>query len=244
MELKAYYSETTNGPYLELNEDHIVADLPNKLFAVIDGFGGVGIGDKASEIVAESIKNLYVRVGGDEDATLPFYYSEQGMLESNALVNSLFYAQNELKKYFEGKDLSNRGGASILSGVVSENILITASVGNCMGVLVRNGKIVINSTPDVLDRSYDGSDKHFRTNPLNALGLYGDFKFHINEVKLREGDIYAIMTDGCYARLSKSDMKSILLSSEMMLNEMGEALLDRANDHGNLDNQSLVLLQF
>jgi serine/threonine protein phosphatase PrpC len=244
MELKAYYTETTNGPYLELNEDQVITDLPNKFFGVIDGFGGVGIGDKASEIVAQSMKNLYVRVGGDVDATLPFYYSEQGIIESNALVNSLFYAQNELKKHFEGKDLSNRGGASILCGVLSENLFVTASVGNCMGILVRNGKVIINSAPDVLDAGVEGGDKHFRTTPLSALGLYSDFKFHVNEIKLKEGDIYALLTDGCYSRLNRSDFKSILLNSELMLNEMGEALLDRANDLGNLDNQSVVLLEF
>lgn len=244
MDLKSYYHETTNGPYLELNEDQIIADLPNNLFAVIDGFGGVGIGDKASQIVCESLQNLYVRVGRDEDATLPFYYSEQGLLESNALINSFFFAQNELKNSFDGKDLSTRGGASALAAVVSDNVFTMVSVGNCMGFLIRNGKVVVTSTPDIIDANYDARDKFFRTVPLNALGLYGDFKYVVNEVKIRTGDLFVLMTDGCYSRLDRTDFKSVFLNPDYMLNEMGEQILSRANQQGNLDNQSIILLQY
>ncbi len=244
VELKSYYYETTNGPYLELNEDQIVIDLPNSLFGVIDGFGGVGIGDKASEIVAESLKSLYVRVGGDPDATLPFYYSEQGILESNALINTFFYAQNELKNHFIDSDISNRGGASVLAAVVSENMFISVSTGNCMGILVRNGKVVGNSTPDILDANFDFRDKYFRTIPLNALGLYSDFKYVVNEVKIHPGDLFILMTDGCYSRLDRTDFKSIFLNKDYMLNEMGAEVLSRSNQQGNLDNQSVVLLQY
>ncbi len=244
MELKAYYAETSNGPYLELNEDNVLVDSPNNLFAVLDGFGGVGVGDKASQLVAESLKNLYMRVGSDPDATLPFYYSEQSLLEGNALINACYYAHRELINHFVDADLSSRGGVSVVASVVSENILVSISVGNCIGLLVRNGKIVQIINPDILDGIYDSKDKYFRTIPLNALGLYSDFKFSMNEIKIREGDLVVFMSDGCYSRLERSDLKSLLFNSELMLDEIGEGLMKRANELGNLDNQSVILLQF
>jgi len=185
-----------------------------------------------------------LRIGHDENATMPFYFSEQALLETNAVVNSLYFAQAELKKVFVDKDLSQRGGASVLVGIASENNFITVSVGNCRAYLVRNSRIVEINIPDILDANFSFREKQMRTFPVNALGLYENFSFSVNEVHIQEGDCFLLMTDGCYSSIDIKDLKSILLDTKLMLNEMAEKIFSLANQQGNFDNQSLVLVQY
>src|SRR5690554_2697171 len=98
MKLKSYTAKTHQGPYLHINEDEVDVDLRNKIYMLIDGFGGSGIGDRVAKEVKETIKRFYTRVGGDPDSTLPFFFSHKYLIEGNALINSMHYAHSLIKK--------------------------------------------------------------------------------------------------------------------------------------------------
>ncbi|MEI8347163.1 MAG: hypothetical protein WCG27_06835, partial [Pseudomonadota bacterium] len=90
IQLKSYAGKTHQGPHLQVNEDCYEVDLCNRLYLVIDGIGGAGIGNRYSALFKDGIKQFYTRLGGDPDATRPFYFGHRYLLEGNALINSLY----------------------------------------------------------------------------------------------------------------------------------------------------------
>ena len=72
--VRAYGALTDAGPVRALNEDAYLALPERQLFAVADGFGGVGCGDAAAKACLEDIKFFVENGLGDSEVTLPFVY--------------------------------------------------------------------------------------------------------------------------------------------------------------------------
>ena len=243
--IKSYTIKSDQGPYLQINEDDVHLDLPNKLFMVLDGFGGSGVGDKAAETVKNKVTEFYTKIGGDPDSTLPFYYSKKYLLEGNALVNAIYSAHEHLKSVEHSKPVDKRGGAAGVFACLSESVLTVAGVGNCLALLVRNGSIHSLFIPDDF-RMYalDDHISHFYSLPMSGLGLFDEVHFDVREARVKEGDSYVFLTDGVYSRLSvEKDIGRILDRSGSDLEKIDQ-LFKRANERGNLDNQTALILNF
>ena len=245
MKLSSYAVRTHQGPHLNLNEDAVEIDLVNDLFILLDGFGGTGIGDEASEIVKSTIKQFFTKIGGDQDATMPFYYSHKYLLEGNALINSMRYAHKLLNDKNKEKEMNERGGASAIAVALSDNILTCASVGNCMGLYYRKGVLTTLISPDNFEfLSGDIYDKKFLTAPMSGFGLFDDLHINIKEVRVETGDQIILLSDGVYARMSLAEIEDIVKKVSHTGQERIENLFSLSNSRGNLDNQSALILSF
>ncbi len=243
--LKGYSSKTHQGPFLKINEDDIDVDLINDLFLIFDGFGGAGIGDRAVGIIKESVKNIYTRIGTDPDATFPFFYSPKYLIEGNALINAMNYAHSVILKENANKEMSERGGASGIGAALSENIITFASVGNCVAYLYRKGILEPIVLPDSLSSlSRDNYESYFQTAPMSGFGLFEDFHLQVRELRIHPGDQIVMMSDGAYSRIERRELKYIMGQGDLRPIEKIEEFFNTANSRGNLDNQSVILLQF
>lgn len=245
IELKSYGLLTHQGPHLNLNEDFIEVDLANNLYMVIDGFGGSNIGDRAATIVRDALKRSYTKIANDPDSTLPFFYSHKYLIEGNALINALHVAHQNMIRENENKNMNNRGGASVVSAALAENILTLISTGNCGAYLFRKGHLTTEILPDTLrSMSRDSFSSYLHTIPMSGVGLFEDLHYQVKELKIAPGDLVILLTDGVYARLGENEIKYTIeknLDSEL---EIIKELFKLANDRGNLDNQSGLILQF
>lgn len=245
IKLKSYAGKTSQGPYLQINEDDYDVDLVNKLFLIFDGFGGAGIGDGCVSFLKETIKSFYVKFGGDPDSTFPFFYSYKYLLEGNALVNCMNYAHLVLKRDNLKKDMSERGGSSVIGVSMSENILTFAAVGNCSAYIYRKGELELISPPDCLRHSsQDDYYRHLYTAPMSGFGLFDELHLQINELRILENDLVVLMTDGVYSRISRREISQIMDGNDLELKDRIDQLFDLSNSRENLDNQTTVLLQF
>ena len=245
MKLRSYAAQTHQGPYLQINEDDIDIDLINKLYLVFDGFGGSGIGDKVVNNVKNNIKSFFTRFGGDPDSTLPFFYSQKYLLETNALINAILYTNDTLMKENIKLEMNQRGGASCISAVESENILSLIGTGNCSGYLYRKGHLKEVLSPDNMELlAHDSFQRYFSSVPMSGFGLFPDLHYKVSEVRVIPGDMILLLTDGVYARLTKDELKSILNSNVPTTSEMVKEMFKLANSRGNLDNQSSILLHY
>jgi serine/threonine protein phosphatase PrpC len=245
IKLSSYAAKTDQGPYLQVNEDGHEIDLVNHLYMIFDGFGGSSIGDQAVNLVNETIKKFYTRIGGDPDATLPFYFSPRYLIEGNALVNAMEYAHFLLKKDNKDKDMNSRGGVSGLAVAQSENILTVASSGNCMALLYSKGDLQVVSHPDNFELvSGDHFERQFKTAPSSAFGLFDDLHLRVQEVRVMKGDRVVLLTDGVYSRIKNEELKDILQRDGAKHLDRLEEMFELANSRGNLDNQTAVLLNF
>lgn len=245
IELKSYGMQSHQGPHLNLNEDLVEADLVNNLFMVVDGFGGSNIGDRAAMMIRDNLKRSFTKIAIDPEATLPFFYSHKYLIEGNALINAFHTAHQNVNRDNESKSLNNRGGGSVIAAAVAENILTLVSTGNCVAYLYRKGHLSIEVLPDSLaNLSRDPYQSHLHSVPMSGIGLFEDLHYTVRELKITEGDIVIMLTDGAYARLNADEIKyTIEKNLESELDAIKE-LFKLSNDRGNLDNQSAIVLQF
>jgi serine/threonine protein phosphatase PrpC len=243
IEIQSYFAKTHQGPFLNLNEDDILVDLENRIFAVFDGFGGSSIGDQAVDLCRKKIEGFFSKVSADPDATMPYFFSHKYLLETNALINSTHLAHEALIEENKKREMNERGGVSSVVGMISENILSLVSVGNCAAFLYRNGKVSLINSPDCI--SPIGSIEQNlanRTFPLSALGLYDDLSLKVWEVNLSDGDKVILLSDGIYSRLGLEDLRLTIDSNLDDEHAAVKSLIGQANDRGNLDNQSAIIL--
>ncbi len=243
--LKRYAAKTNQGPYLNLNEDNLDVDLTNKVFQVLDGFGGTNAGDKASEYIREQIKRLYTKIAEDPDSTLPFFYSSKYLIEGNALINAIHNAHKGLLNENREKDFSKRGGSAGVFGALAENILTIASIGNCLSFLLRRGQIQILTKPQNFEQLSKDNYKNYQlTLPTNGFGLFDDILIDIQEVKLRENDYILFMSDGACNRLQDKEIAGLLNQGYQDLSSFIDSIFTLNNERGNLDNQTAMVLHF
>lgn len=245
MRLKSFSANSDQGPYLQINEDTYDFDIDNNLYMILDGFGGVGVGDVAINGLKENIKKFYTQVSEDPDATLPFFYSPKYLLEGNALINSLLFSHNLLVKDNMKKEISQRAGASGIIMSKAESIMTLASIGNCSSYIYRKGilkKIFIEDSFKFL--SNDNYESHLKTMPLSGFGLFPDLYYQVKEVRLFEGDLIVLMSDGVYARLEEDEIKDVISNPKLEPKKKISELFSMANGRGNIDNQTAMILEF
>ncbi len=237
--------QTHQGPYLNINEDLVEVDLVNNLFMVIDGFGGSNVGDRASMIVRDAVKRSYTKIANDPDSTLPFYFSHKYLIEGNALINAINLAHKNMNKENENKSLDIRGGASVICGALAENILTIVSTGNCQAYLYRKGHLTLELESDSLKSLSRDRLSHFlHSAPMSGIGLFEDLQYQVKELKITSGDLILLMSDGVYTRLEDGEIKYIIDQHQHSELEVINDLFKLANERGNLDNQTALLLHF
>lgn len=245
MKLKRYAAHSYSGPVLEINEDLVSVDLRDSLYMILDGFGGSNVGDKASELISQNIKTFYGRVVEDPDSTLPFYYSPRYLIEGNCLINAAHMAHQLLKRENSGKPMDQRGGVSGIIACQSGSLLTLFSTGNCQSFLYRKGRLEIVNEPDNLRLLSRGSHQtFFETVPMSGFGLFDELHFTVKELRLEDGDHLLLITDGAYGRVSQEEIRHILDKGSLNYLEKIEELFSLANERGNLDNQSAILLSY
>lgn len=245
MQLKNICAHTDTGPFLEINEDGYDFDLNNQLFMIFDGFGGAGVGDVVVRTLKENITKFYSNFAIDPDSTFPFFYGPKFLLEGNALINSMLYSHNLIMQDNFTKEMNRRGGASALIGCIAESVLTLSCVGNCNAYLYRKGLISkIFSEDSFVHLSNDSYDGHLKTMPLSGFGLFPDLYYQIKELRIFNDDKVIFMTDGVYARILEDELKDIINRNNIDNKEKINELCQLANSRGNLDNQTIMILDF
>ncbi|MBP9681152.1 MAG: SpoIIE family protein phosphatase [Bacteriovorax sp.] len=245
IELKSYGLHTHQGPHLNLNEDLAEVDLVNNLYFLIDGFGGSNIGDRAAQRIRDSLKQAYTKIAKDPDSTLPFFYSHKYLIEGNALINAFHVAHRNVSRDNENKSMNNRGGGSVISAALSENMLTLASTGNCCAYLYRKGTLSLEIQPDSLGSvSRDRFSSFLHTAPMSGIGLFEDLHYQVRELKIAEGDLVLFFTDGIYSRVESDEIKYIIENNRESEVDIINELAKLSNERGNLDNQSGLVLHF
>lgn len=240
MELKTIFAKTNHGPYLQVNEDLYDFDLNTELFMVFDAFGGVNKGDICAEELRDAIKHFYQSRVKDPDSTLPYYYSPKYLLEGNVLINSALEAHKKIQDKNSTLTYSKRSGSSAILMVRSENTLTFLSTGNCRSYLVRSGEI----RPLFLEDTGEGKTEGSYSIPFSGFGLFPSLHFQVKEVTPKADDLYLILTDGVYSRLTEREILSTVMMGTSTLEERIESLFAQANSKGNLDNQTCMIFEY
>lgn len=236
------FSVTNIGKRRKLNQDFVytseepVGHLPN-LFVVADGMGGHKAGDYASKL---AVTTMVEEIAGS-DETIPEKLLGRAIETANGKVRESAERMPEL----EGM------GTTVVAASCDGNTLSIANVGDSRLYIV-SGHEIRQITRDhswveeMVRRGGLGRDEA-RNHPdkniiTRAVGAEDTIKADFFSVKLKEGDLILMCTDGLTNMLEDEEIRMILDGARDIV-EKAEELVRRANENGGMDNISVILIE-
>ena len=195
---KSIVVHSTKGDQV-CQEDHVVVNQKRGIMVVADGFGGPVPGSEVAKIACDAVLEFLERQAGDQDATLPFVLRSYFSLAGNVLFNALIYANDKVLKYNDGKNIYQRGGASITAAFRDGDLVALAQVGSCRAYLARENSFVPLVTPKdyrYLLEPRPELNQNMAPIPLMALGMSPDLEPEVAEYRVRPGDWLMLESSG------------------------------------------------
>ncbi len=235
------FGKTDIGRVRACNQDFIfyspdrLGDL-DSLFLLADGMGGHRAGDYASRFVVEHLVSYL------KDCRSKTIVEElQSGIRS---VNRQLY-----QKSTEEEELSGMG-STLVAGVISNNILSVANVGDSRLYLSRSDELIQvtrdhSLVEELVSKGEIKRDSQSYKNHKNiitrAMGVEPAVQAEFFEVPLFKGDILLLCSDGLSNMVSDKDIEECI-KSDISLERKAEDLIDMANSNGGLDNIAVILI--
>src|SRR6267142_1924460 len=130
---------------------------------------------------------------------------------------------------------------------------LLVQVGDSRGYIIRKNQIrlatkdqsLVQQLVDVGQISESEAETHmFRNVILQALGAQSEIAPVTGKIRLRQGDILLLCSDGLSGKLRAEDIQQIVLNSNGDLVQACSALVEEANNRGGEDNITVVLARF
>ncbi len=235
------YSGTDIGRRRSENQDYIygsdtsVGNLPN-LFVVADGMGGHRAGSYASSHAVDILVNT-VKNNADYN---PVRIMRYGIEEANREI---------LRKAEESEERKGMGTTMVVATIVGE-LMYVANVGDSRLYLIDNEIRQITKDHSLVQemvRVGELSQEEARNHPekniiTRALGAEFSVDIDFFDIDVDEGSTILLCSDGLTNMVEDREIREIV-KHDSDLNERGQSLLDAANNHGGMDNISVVLVE-
>lgn len=224
------------GKVRKNNEDAILCDERNGLFAVADGIGGQENGEIASAAAVYAVEKL-----GQSNSEEPL----DAMREAFYGANDLIYGVGA------GKKISKMTmGTTLTAAWVRDNMLYLTHIGDSRAYLI-NSKGIMQISEDhsfvgELLRQGQITAEQAKIDPrknmlLKALGQEPRIEVFQTKMELKEGDFILLCTDGLYNLVPEDELFAVvymLVSCDAAIKE----LINRAVARGGYDNISACLI--
>jgi PPM family protein phosphatase len=250
MEIKSH-GVTHVGKQRQHNEDAFLVADEAKLYLVADGMGGHAAGEIASRIAVDSISEFILHTKED-DGTWPHAYDEQYKRSTNRLMAAVRLANTRVLEAMR-KDARLRGmGTTVVACLADEGTMSVAHVGDSRAYLVRDGRLsrLTNDHSWVFEQVQAGmlteeeAEKHPLRNVITrALGGALSVSPDASEVASKPGDVYLLCSDGLTGMLPEDEILRVVSDNIDDLERACQELIDRANEHGGLDNVTAILVK-
>jgi len=222
-------------------------DLGDKglVLVVSDGMGGALAGDVASRMAVDSVREMLMGNEGEECDP------EIGLVE--CLKNATIYANLAIHLRSQEDSRCAGMGATFTGAAIKGDSLDLVQVGDSRGYVIRKDHIrlatkdqsLVQQLVDVGQISEIEAETHmFRNVILQALGAQSEVTPVTGRIRLRQGDLVLLCSDGLSGKLRAEDIQQIVSSSNGDLARACEALVEEANNRGGEDNITVVLARF
>ena len=216
------------------------------VLVVSDGMGGALAGDVASRMAVDSVKEMLI--GGEGNASCD---PELDLVE--CLKNATIYANLAIHHRSQEDSRCAGMGATFTGAAIRGDSLDLVQVGDSRGYIIRKDHIrlatkdqsLVQQLVDVGQISESEAETHmFRNVILQALGAQSEVTPVTGRIRLRQGDLVLLCSDGLSGKLRSDDIQQIVLNSGGDLSKACDALIDEANNRGGEDNITVVLARF
>lgn len=228
----------------EIQEDYLeVVNKSNGTMAVLaDGLGKNEAGRISSIVAVKTISKLFKEEGNKEKIT---YFFKKAFNK----------ASREIIKRVE----KDKGGASVLSVIIYDNLLSYALVGDVMLAIFRNKELVKlsngHSISEVAKKQYYNG-KIQKDEALYALKekkllyyigqeSFRDIEISETPIELQKNDIIILMSRGVYEGLRWIEIERILGNKKANINEICGQIMENVKDNNkNNCNGSIMLMKY
>ena len=216
------------------------------VLVVSDGMGGALAGDVASRMAVDSVREMLI--GGEGNASCD---PELDLVE--CLRNATIYANLAIHHRSQEDSRCAGMGATFTGAAIRGDSLDLVQVGDSRGYIIRKDHIrlatkdqsLVQQLVDVGQISESEAETHmFRNVILQALGAQSEVTPVTGKIRLRQGDLVLLCSDGLSGKLRSDDIQQIVLNSGGDLSKACDALIDEANHRGGEDNITVVLARF
>ena len=205
-----------------------------QLFLLADGMGGHKAGNVASKLTVEDLGKLWSETffdAGTPEATLEIWLKNQ--------------VRNE------NENIASLGKLDAL--VIKAGMLVSAHVGDSRTYLMRDGELnkittdhsLVQELVDAGQITEEEAEVHPNKNIITrSLGQTSEVQADIQVLELQVGDIILMNSDGLTNMVSTTEIMEVLEREDLTLDNKSEALVRLANEHGGLDNITVVLIKY
>jgi serine/threonine protein phosphatase PrpC len=240
---------TETGRKRPNNEDNLVSVVPEDqrllqdkgaLFVVADGMGGHDLGEVASELTIQQVKDAY-------------YYDLQNDI-STALQHAVKQANiaicqaNETRRG-QGEDGFGMG-ATCVAAVLHEQMLYAANVGDSRVYVLHAGQLrQITRDHSIVAQMVERGEitpaqvrTHEKRNQIyRSLGEKPELEVDLFTEPVEEGDTLILCTDGLWEMMEDDDLRAIV--EQYGPDESVQRLIARANEAGGPDNVTAIVVR-
>jgi PPM family protein phosphatase len=221
------------------NEDGFGYDLETKIFVVCDGMGGMAAGEVASATAVKELVEHFSQSSASDASTEDRLY--RAILHANAQVHQMAQGNPDLRGM----------GTTLVAACIDGRRLLIGNVGDSRAYFMRGG-VCAQITHDhsfLAEQVRKGAmnEEEAKASPLQsvitrAIGTAESVEPDIFTGDLEAGDIVLLTSDGL-TRYAEAKTIAALVLSCSNLADACQALIDRAKQHGAVDNVTCLLLQ-
>lgn len=220
------------------------------VLVVSDGMGGALAGDVASRMAVETVRDLLVGAGEGDTSEPPCAPGEPLV---DCLRNAAEYANFAIHRSSQDDPRHSGMGATFTGAAVTPEGVDFVQVGDSRGYVMRGSEIrlatkdqsLVQQLVDVGQISEQEAETHmFRNVILQALGAQAELMPVTGRVRVCQGDILLLCSDGLSGKLRGDEMRRIVADARGDLKRACEALISEANARGGEDNITVVLARF
>ncbi|HXQ74582.1 MAG TPA: PP2C family serine/threonine-protein phosphatase [Pyrinomonadaceae bacterium] len=223
-------------------------DLGQKglVLVVSDGMGGALAGDVASRMAVDSVREMLLGTEGEEAC-------DPNVDLVECLKNATIYANLAIHLKSQEDSRCAGMGATFTGAAIRGDNLDLVQVGDSRGYVIRKDHIrlatkdqsLVQQLVDVGQISESEAETHmFRNVILQALGAQSEVAPVTGRIRLRQGDVLLLCSDGLSGKLRSEDIQQIVVNSQGDLVKACDHLIDEANNRGGEDNITVVLARF
>lgn len=217
-------------------EENAVGRFPN-LFLVADGMGGHKAGDLASRLCVDEV----VKQIRNSTARTPVSAFEQAIQAANTRIYQCAIEDYELAGM----------GTTMVGAMVDHNTAYIVNIGDSR-LYRMHEKLqqitVDHSLVEEMVQSGEIQKEEMRTHPnkniiTRALGTDDTVRPDCFELKVEEGDVLLLCSDGLTNMVEDREIEAILKRHKEDMKLAGENLVRQANEAGGKDNISVILVR-